>query len=297
MPTNAVRRQTAPACGRLVVLEARGNKPIADANAENYASNLIINFPSMPDVIDLTRRADYIVTTNPAFPDGIHTYMGTSVLEIPISFKLHAMDKEYCPKGVLTLLQVAAELESLILPIGDDRAVIEVGPTLAPEATHSGTLYNAQNARILGGNVATNTLYPPATCYLELILTERTGPGVACVGYIKEVSIKLGGPYLKGPGARTSGNERSVRGEGRSQLLPTTGEFSFTFVHHPGHTNGFFIDSAEIRSERQAYALTVRNQFYNTQHLLTNVSFQGVDNPALALPPASAPNTQPIRTP
>lgn len=270
MADNALRQKSFPGCGRLIVLQSQGNKPLFDNNSDqNFVGFTAINFPAMPDLIDLTRHADYLVTTNPAFPDGIHQYRGTSILEIPVNFRLHAFDKEYCPNGVLTVLQVAASLQALVAPFGPEDIQITVGPAAqtaqgTPERTDVAKLKGASTDSTLGGTVDTKDIYPPATCYLELILTERSLPGIACVGYVKDVSTKFGGPWMRGPGI--------------SQNLPTTCEFSFTFVHHPGHGNAFNVGTSVDVSERQAFAQTIERRLFNTRDLLVQSNFRGFND-------------------
>ena len=264
MPADVIkRRRSYPHCGRLIVLQALNSKSVLDQinSAENFSGFTAINFPAMPESIELARKADYMVTTPIGFPDGIHMYKGTSVLEIPISFKLHSFDKEYCPHGVKTLLQVAASLESLTLPFGDSNVATASGPVTEkgqkPQLTEGGLVQNSSVASTTTYNVVQN-IYPPATCYLELIVTERDSVGIACVGYVKDVKVKLVGPFMRGPGV--------------SQNLPTHGEFEFTFVHHPGHGNNWNANVGKTWTEQQAYAQVVQTNLYNTVKLLTNPS-------------------------
>jgi hypothetical protein len=49
--------------------------------------------------------------------DGIHYYKGVRPLDIPFSFRLHAFDKDFCPNGVYTMLQLAGRLHAMALPI------------------------------------------------------------------------------------------------------------------------------------------------------------------------------------
>ena len=272
MPENLKRENSYPACGRLVVLEAFHKGYYDLRHQERYSGYSAINFPAMPDSIELARRTDYKVTSPLGFPDGIHQYMGTAPLEIPLSFELAANDKDYCPRGALSLLQLAAHLESLTLPIGLDTAEFQSGYTADPVAPaikngdNSSLLSQADKSYTLRGEITNprTGLFPPVTCYLELILTETNAPGIACIGYVKEVSAKLMGPFRRGPG--------------QSQNLPTKGEFSFVFVHHPGHGNTYNLanqSAGNIQPERQAFADTVRRQLYNTRDLITSANFKG----------------------
>jgi hypothetical protein len=106
---------------------ADNSKAISKYTNSNVEDNgvIIVNFPSMPDVVELARQANYTVTPIYMLPDGIHLYTSTSVLEIPLSFMLHYSDEEFCPQGSQTLLAVAARMESLVLPLnsGENRTV------------------------------------------------------------------------------------------------------------------------------------------------------------------------------
>ena len=264
MPDQVKRQKSYPYCGRLIVLQSLGNRNILDTinSSENFGGFTAINFPAMPDSIDLERRAEYMVSTPIGFPDGIHMYKGTSVLEIPISFKLHAFDKEYCPQGSKTLLQVAADMESLVLPFGNSKIPTSHGTEAekgqAPAGNNSAVLQSAAEPTKASYTPPQN-IFPPATCYLELIVTERDSVGIACVGYVKQVRVKLSGPYMRGPGI--------------SQNLPTNGEFEFVFVHHPGHGNAWSANTAQSGiTEQQAYAGIVRTNLFNTIQLMTNAN-------------------------
>ncbi len=271
LPKNLKREKTHPFCGRLIVLDRSGPPTYYAASVtDNYQHLVALNFPSMPETVDLARSTDYAVVATPAFPDGVHQYRGTSPLEIPISFGLHAFDREFCPEGALSLLQFAAVLHALVLPFGSDGVRVNVGPSSArgnqPDGSQVGTLSRAATGSELVGQLPVNTydIRPPPTTYLELIVTDRTSPGVCCVGYVKSVKAILKGPWLRGPGI--------------SQNLPTSGEFSFVFVHHPGHGNAYnYGRSASLgeQSERHAYAHTVRDRLFNTRDLFTHANYHG----------------------
>lgn len=280
MAQNIQRKKSWPFCGRLIILQGMNTDPIhGPASSANYDGYAAINFPSMPEVIELARQADYEVKTPIGTPDGIHTYVGTQVLEIPLSFKLHSFDQEYCPQGALTLLQVAGALESLVLPLKAGSTTVPAGSTQqatpllqnngqtqpgqvksatpsAPDGTTSAVQQNASVGSQSGTAASPPSAYAtysPATCLLELIRTDTGGPGVVCVGYVKAVSVKLYGPFLRGPG--------------NSQNLPSRGEFSFTFVHHPGHSNRGISSGS---GSPQAYAQTVLANLYNTAALISD---------------------------
>ena len=285
MPAN-LKRKSYPFCGRLIVLQA----PNKDNAFDHYQGLMAINFPAMPDTIELARRADYLVVTNQVYPDGVHLYKGTSPLEIPIAFSLHSFDRDYCTQGALSLLRLAADLHSLVLPFGPEAVVINVGreadqtapkttlttpttPTAGnpkskvPEGTSAAVEAGAsQNMTAVGNLKEQYNIYPPATCYLELIVTDYQLPGITCVGYVKDVKVILKGPWLKGPNG--------------SQNLPSGGEFSFTFVHHPGHGNAYNFgkNAYDAQGEQQAMANKVRDRLYNTRDLLTHQNYHGFDD-------------------
>lgn len=233
---------------------------------------LTIEFPAMPDTIELARSTDYIVSSSPFLPDGYHQYVSTKPLEIPVSFKLHALDQNYCKQGALTLLQIAARLHSFILPITNRRPVVEpVEQAKLGTQSENKLDKDSQKAGVewqLQGRAGQGSLYPPVTCWLHLIWTDEGMPGISCVGYVKDVRVILHGPYLKGPD--------------NSFNLPSAGEFSFTFVHRPGHNNSFGSIStlAKPQPGRQsnAYAHDVRDNFYNTRHLVDVPNYKGLDD-------------------
>ena len=112
------------------------------------------DFPSMPDVVELARSADYYVNYSPVMPDGMHQYRGTKPLEIPLAFKLHAMDRTFCPYGALTLLQLAARLHSFVLPLTSDGSSNAVAAPLIAGDYLSG--FGDRSARLnqLGGQLS-----------------------------------------------------------------------------------------------------------------------------------------------
>jgi hypothetical protein len=271
MPTSAplpstssatLKRSNYPFCGRLSVLQT-GHTGIYDPFA-GLSSLVQLNFPSMPEVIELARSAEYIVNQVITSPDGFHQYKATNPLSIPISFKLHAFDKEFCPNGALSLLQIAALLHSFTLPLSNSG-----GTTLSvtaqqadPAATPAGDLNSVQSRSATtdtGYNITPDSgsdFAPPVTLRLDLMAIDANTPGIVCIGYVKDVNAKLLGPFLRGPA--------------QAYNLPTAGDFEFTFVHVPGYGNNFNITGNIPQQEAtisQAYANTVRKQLYNTVSL------------------------------
>lgn len=272
-----IRRQKSyPYCGRLVVLESLDSqKPLQPFSLEN---NFSIDFPAMPESIDLARQTDYKVISNMVVPDGIHQYRFTSPLQIPFSFSLHSMDDEYCPDGALTLLRVAARLHSLTLPLGDTSKMSVMVQNDSPlsdgrpdvDAKAKGNDASVQARSQPSGDPSFFTLEnakfdPPVTVRMELMFTKESEPGVVCNGYIKDVKVSLKGPWLKGPN--------------RSFNLPTSGEFSFTFMHRPSHYNSFSRNNGIVGGgQAQAYADHVVRKFYNTHELSSAGDYRGLLN-------------------
>ena len=89
-------------------------------SVDEGAGDIVINFPAMPETIELARRANYtnMLANSPATPDGSHIYRSTDPLKIPIKFTAHSNDVEYTKEdGPVALLQIAARLHALTLPI------------------------------------------------------------------------------------------------------------------------------------------------------------------------------------
>jgi len=260
---DSFKRESSPACGRLAVMEHMTDEMWAATkqNPDNFQGEVSINFPAMPDTIDLVRRANYFVSGPPGFPDGIHVYQGTSVLEIPVAFKLHALDETYCPHGPKTLLEVAASLHALTLPFGPEGAPAFWGTAAQNGEQKAGdqpaVLSDSSGSTIVGYREPKGML-PPATCFLELIVTDRNSVGIVCMGYVKEARVRLHGPFMQGPAV--------------SRNLPTMGEFDFVFVHHPGHSNATWNVNLGMASgfSQHAYAKVVQRKLYNTINMLTN---------------------------
>lgn len=263
MPTTQLQRDSNfPFSGRLLVLESdrtTGYDPFA--GLQNFAA---INFPAMPDSVELARTVEYFVNTNPTMPDGFHQYRLTQPMTIPFSFKLSSMDKEFCPRGALSLLELAGLLHSFALPISKNaNPWVYVKRSQATNSTVSNSTA-AQESRgqssdspyTIEAGSDTDVFFAPVTLRLELIWIDSNSPGVVCTGYVKDVGVKLNGPWLRGPN--------------KSFNLPSSGDFSFTFVHVPGHGNNFNIrndTTIDAATAGQAYADNVKDNFYNTLEL------------------------------
>lgn len=278
MPDVNIRRDDSLLCGRLVALPSTTTltqlTDIKD-NSRGFRNVVSIDFPAMPDTIELARSADYLVNYNIVMPDGIHQYRGTKPMEIPISFKLHSFDQQYCKKGALTLLQLAARLHSFILPI----STFSPGASVAPvkqtvtgdgKKTDAELLNAASQERefevIASKNGTQGSIYNPVTCWLHLMWTSNDQPGISAVGYVREVKVQFNGPWLRGPN--------------NSFNLPTSADFSFVFVHRPGHGNNQGITRTDqfpptIAQSGQAFADDVKEKLYNTRDLVYAANYQG----------------------
>lgn len=272
--TAQLQRPSYPYSGRLIVLDSgrtTGYDPFA-----GLSSLVAINFPMMPENgIELARNADYLVVSSQVMPDGIHQYRSTSPLVIPVSFKLHSFDKEYCPKGALSLLQLAALLNSFSLPLSNSTGATPLRVTVAqsnPGATPNGETDSLTNRAQSADNPYSVTpesganFYPPVTLRLELVFVDENNPGIICTGYLKDLRVRLNGPFLRGPG--------------RSYNLPTSGDFEFSFVHVPGYGNNFSIatnTTGQDATMGQAFAGDVKTKLYNTVDItkVSDRSFKG----------------------
>jgi hypothetical protein len=286
MDTLIRRDASFPFCGRLIALPT--TRALDVGEDISLANELSVDFPAMPDSIDLNRSAEYNVSVPINIADGIHQFKGTRPLEIPFSFRLHSFDQQYCPNGALTLLQLAARLHSFVIPIDTGEKAIPAKAGTVTSNDDSTIDKKAVDADGGADSVAVigNKIAPPVTCRLELIFTDQSSPGIACTGYVREVAVKLNGPWLRGPG--------------KSSNLPSSGDFSFVFVHHPGHGNSNIVDIGDLFA--QAYANVVKDRFYNTRQLAQSSNFQGIaDAPPVFLstdsPPATGriPNAAPSR--
>jgi hypothetical protein len=274
-PSSAqLRRKSFPFSGRLVVLSS-GHTTAYDPFA-GLSSLVAINFPMMPENgVELARSVDYLVVNSQVMPDGIHQYKSTSPLVIPISFKLHSYDKEYCPKGALSLMQLAGLLHSFSLPLSNTNGPTPLRVSVAqsqpgtPPNNETDSLTNRAQSSDNPYNVTPESganFAPPVTLRLELIYVDENNPGIMCTGYLKDLRVRLQGPFLRGPG--------------NSYNLPSSGEFEFSFVHVPGYGNNFSITTNTTGGDAtmgQAFAGDVKDKLYNTLAItrVSDRSFKG----------------------
>lgn len=270
-----IRRNEDLLCGRLVAMPSTRTKTQLERildNTRGFQNIISIDFPAMPDSIELARSADYYVNYNIVMPDGIHQYKGTKPLEIPISFRLHAMDSQYCKKGALTLLQLAARLHSFVLPISTFSGAFQIAPKADKPTSNdvSQVQANASQDTVFGvtgaNNSKTGGIFSPVTCWLHLMWTAADQPGISCVGYVREVKVQFNGPWLRGPN--------------KSFNLPTSADFSFVFIHRPGHNNSQATSTSQfpptIAESGQAFADNVNSKLYNTRDLVYAANYQGL---------------------
>lgn len=286
MADPTIRRDESLLCGRLVALPSTTTlAQINDVQQRTRGFNNVISvdFPAMPDTIELARSADYLVNYNIVMPDGIHQYKGTKPLEIPVSFRLHAMDQQYCKKGALTLLQLASRLHSFVLPISTFNKGFQIAPQAAPTTTLEGggrpadaqLQAGAAQEQVYGvtgaSNAKTGGIFSPVTCWLHLMWTTNDQPGISAVGYVREVKVQFNGPWLRGPNS--------------SFNLPTSADFSFVFIHRPGHNNNQPTSTSQfprtLSESGQAYADDIKDRLYNTRDLVYAANYQGfASNPS-----------------
>jgi len=241
--------------------------------SQEREDQIVINFPNLPEEIDLMRSSEWRVTSSPLLPDGFHIYDHTTPLEIPFTFKFHAFD-DYSINGPETILQVAAKLQALQLPIinskqtgggtRDAGEVPEGGPKTEAGKEDKGENPNDQgkSGLVTGLSVDQTTYYFPPACVLNLMIGSgepATALGICCIGYVKNVSTKLKGPWLNSGRADINRN------------LPSMGEFSFTFVHAPSYTNSLNFNGDNKLITAQVGAMRMKNSFYNTVNVLSEI--------------------------
>ncbi len=276
------------------------------------AGQIVINFPCMPDVIDLARRANYKnLLPTAVVPDGYHYYDYTEPLSIPLSFSLSAYDEDYCGDyGGVMLLSIAAKLHALMLPVVPNGTTLVKTSVAAPpvdqKVAGGGSESKDKNDSQANSAATSDPLesvsqqsftrtgqtrfaFPPA-CSLNIMLAQLGGSsgltnatndgsrsmGIVCTGFITDVRVSLKGPWLQG----------SFKTDGLRNL-PASAEFSFTFVHQPGYTNNVLGGGAAIVTTS---AMDIFQRLYNTADITGNggqLLYAGIDGNGLL--PASVP--------
>lgn len=295
------KRRNTYAVLRSLVNAVTSNDVVSGIEAE--AGAIVINFPAMPDTIELTRKAHYYnAVTSPITPDGFHVYQSTEPLSIPVSFTLSAFDDEYCRPdiGPIMLLSLAAKLHALALPIAASGATREqqmapepqqppvaTGGSEAAVRTGAATSGTAVNAIGVNNFITPNIdkFYFPPACALQIIFAQLGSSqgqtrfsngiqplGINCVGFINEVRVVFKGPWLQG----------SFGSDG-ARNMPSSATYSFTFVHQPGYTNNVlgqnFTRNLGGRTAPRLVsttALDIYRRLYNTIDISNNVTYAGI---------------------
>lgn len=288
------KRKDGAMCGRLVSL-ASADTLTSGVNSNNLRTtnplrrSIAIEFPAMPDEFTLKRSALYTESPSVYNPDGLHTFTGVNPLHIDFSFRLHQADRVYCPNGPYTLLEVAAYLHAMLLPVQtgsvNQNDTAAYGAEVAGDSsTNDSPALEEKSKRSVVASVLQRAIARPTTCQLELMETGPNRAGILCRGYVKDVSVRFLGPFL--------------RGKGNIYNLPTAAEYSFTFVHVPGYQNAAAFDPGGMY---QALSATVRDRLYNTRDLVKDgaMAYQGIEDipapengpiPLMTLPVQANPN-------
>lgn len=257
-----------------------GNTGAGQTVTDESPDQVVINFPNLPEEISLDRDTEWRVTPSPMLPDGFHVYDHTSPLAIPLTFKLHAFE-DYAVNGPETILQIAAKLHALTLPIiSGNTSVMRASSSASPGNGTSASAESVKNAGTTSDpgsgvfdSVTTtedNKYYFPPACVLNLMIGSG-GPsalGIVCIGYVKSVNVRLKGPWLSSDDASQNRN------------LPSAGEFQFTFVHAPSYTNSLdILQSSATFKLPQVGAAQMAKSFYNTIDVvgdLARIGYRGL---------------------
>ena len=243
-----------------------GNNPGQGLPQSEGDDRIVINFPNLPDEIPLDRDTEWRVYSNQMMPDGFHVYQHTAPLTIPLTFKLSAFD-DYAVNGPETILEIAARLHALTLPVitgktaltrGSSSATTPGGPSLPKEAKNEAAGDSDTSGVGAIGVAGGQAFYFPPACVLDLMIGSggASGLGIRCIGYVKSVGVILKGPWLNSGSTSVNRN------------LPSFGEFRLTFVHVPGYSNSVdFLNALQVIP--QVGAKLMKNQLYNTVDMLT----------------------------
>jgi hypothetical protein len=185
----------------------------------------------------------------------LHIYQKTTPLEIPFEFGLSAFDEDYCDQGPMTLLKIAAQLHGTLLPNFD------------LSASSFGADINTGNFTSNGQDVNTSQiseishLVTPVLCWLDITGSVSNWPGISCNGYVKNVNVRLKGPWLSSSGVNN---------------LPSSAIYKFTFVVAPGYSNQYSNNSLAF----QAPARHVAQYLYSHYNNLSGGKLSEVNNSA-----------------
>jgi hypothetical protein len=216
--------------------------PGGPTNGNSAAGPIIINFPCMPESLELARQSAYNPTTSMVTPDGFHIYDHTDPLRIPLKFSLASVDTDYVGEdGAYALVYIAASLHALVMPVGNSSTTAQASSLPATNGSEASMVANANSLSTSGQSSTTNTsagnaagLYFPPACLLAIMMATnmpggRPNMGVNCTGFVERVSVTFRGPWLQG----TFDESAPLRN------LPSFADYEFVFVHQPGYTNNF----------------------------------------------------------
>lgn len=254
-----------------------GDLSSAGLPSSNSANTSRILFPCSPETIELRRDNNFEVTPSPIHPDGVWTYQGTSSLEIPVEFTLHAFDEYTNRYGSSAIMDLAARLHSFATPVQasiTSNTDAASGKNSNPNANSSGEQRTNEASKTTSADSTTSTspivAWPPAC---RLMLTSVGAYGVESTGFIKSVSVKLMGPFLSAN--VSANNSQSGTSSTHSQYynMPSAATYSFTFVCSSGYYNlslggdnnedkrNKAISNSWIKAQR--YSGDIRTSLYN----------------------------------
>ncbi len=223
-------------------------KPARLYSTGKGSSGLTLYFPVPPETIPLARESEFVSVKGQVYPDGcVHNYQGTSLLTVPLTFKVNAQD-DRCVDSPIELLYMAAALHAFVLPMATTSITNSFRPAPKDGSTFKlGTETGLSGARSTGaGGSIPPLVYPPA-CVLDLVTTSgkgnNGGPGIRFYGYVKSVEAKLMGPWLQ-----------VEDGQWADRNLPSRAEFSLTFVHAPSYQNVVVKGNLQTQAEMESAA-------------------------------------------
>lgn len=263
MPSNTPYERPIGVYASLATLidQVPGSDGSAGYSSEN-SGQIVINFPCMPEALELARQATYSSISAMPIPDGFHVYHHTDPLRIPLRFSLSARDDDYCGRdGPYALLAIAARLHALVMPVPNASTSNNGSTAQASAATANSSEPSLLGFKGTGGGSSayqispdslSNVFFPPACILVVCMATgvnNKPGMGINCRGFVERVNVTFRGPWLQGSlGA----------GEKKLRNLPSFADYDFTFVHQPGYTNninaGFNVPTTT--------ALDIFNRFY-----------------------------------
>jgi len=264
------------------------------------ANGIVINFPAMPDVIELARKANYsnVASNSPASPDGFHIYKNTEPLKIPIKFSAHSFDSDFTgDDGPVALLQMAARLHTLTVPVlsstatrGGATGLVSTpsSPPTAPSAPPVSTeipaktqpATNVQSEDVTAQNATDQYVYFPVPCILNIMFAKWRGVeyGIYCSGFVEDVAVTLRGPWLQGQAAGRDLDDL--------RNMPSIVDYAFTFVYQPGYTNNFLGGQVNANVANQLMLQTMAKDIY--QRLFNQIQLDKISTAFGGITPITA---------